>query len=331
MSDAAVDILIRFQDKGSARLREIMDRLNQGGPVAARLGAAGAAALAAIERHGANAARVLGGLGTAAAAVGGKLNHALGLAVGRLVSLAKWLALAGAAFAGWQIGQGIRLNQQLEQSNVALTVLLRSQARANLLQRETLSFAARTPFRYEELDETVRMLEAFNMESSSWLSTVGDLAAGVGRPIQEVARALAYLSTGRTGEAAESLARMGVNLRAIRGLQWGGQGELLTPKDEAMRVVKGFLDERYGGMMERQSKTFAGAASTMMEQHRPAARRGHQAAFRAPARPAHPAQRGLGPAEPVPRSSAVHPGRARQPGQGAGIRGAAGPAVRHGI
>ena len=269
MAKGNVDILIRLKDKAAERVEALVQRFERGrGPVK-RLGEAGRKALTLIERHGANATRVMAGLGAASVWAGKKLNagfhRSLTWGIGKLKTYAKWAGLAALAFASWQIGAGVRFNATLEQISITLGVLYRSAARANEQMAKTLEFSVVTPFHFEELADTVRMLKAFNLDPDMWLTTVGDVAAGVGRRIQEVARAMNYLSGGRTGEAAEALARMGVNLRLIAGLKWDKQGSLLTPLREALPIVKAFLEARYGGMMKRQARTFSGATSTFLD------------------------------------------------------------------
>jgi len=265
VGENAVDILIRIRDTGTRRVDELVQKLQRGGPVARAFGGAAFQALTSVGYSAENAARLVSGVGTAAAAAGNKLNHWLGIGVSRLISLAKWAGLAAVGFAAWQIGKGIRFNEQIEQVGVGLAVMYRSQARANEEMKRTLEFSARTPFRFEELAETTRQLEAFGLAASEWRETAGNLAAATGRPIQEVAHALGYLASGRAGEAVQSLARMGVNLRAVRGIRFESGGAMATSGAEALRMLQAHVSERYGGMMERQARTFGGAVSTMLD------------------------------------------------------------------
>ena len=182
------------------------------------------------------------------------------------MSTAKWAALAGVAFAGWQIKQAIEFNATLEQTNMGLTVMYRSAARAAIQMDRLLAFSARTPFRFAEIAETSRHMEAFGLDTNYWMQTVGDTAAAVNRSIYDVSHALGYLSTGRSGEAVESLARMGIALRNMPNLKFAPTtGQMITPPAEALEIIKAELDRRYGGMMKRQAYTFTGAKSTLLD------------------------------------------------------------------
>ena len=264
MSDDAT-IAIKLNDKVSARMKRIEGRLNSAGRVAKRLGATGSRAFERMRRYARLAGRAVGAIGRVGLAVGRKLGAVFRRLGSSLISFAKYAVLAGAAFAGWQIKKGVDLNARLEQYRTSLSVLLRSQSRAKGVMKWIMDFSTRTPFQIPELVEAATQLEAFGLSAQKWLPTIGNLAAASGKPLQEVAQALAYLSTGRVGEAGEALARMGVNLRKIHGLQWNKANSLVTPLAEAIPIIKRFLDTRYGGMMARQSKTFSGALSTLKD------------------------------------------------------------------
>lgn len=196
---------------------------------------------------------------------GGKLRSLAATGIQRLTRLARTAVMVGAAFAGWQIASGVKLNAQLEQYNVSLGVLYKSASRAQQMMRFLVDFAARTPFRFEEIAQGAVQLRAFGLEAQKWIPVAGDVAAAFNRPISEVARALGLLRSGATGEAVESFRRMGVNLREAQGLQWANTGQMTTPGGQAMPIVEEYLKGRFGGMMERQSKTFSGSLSTLLD------------------------------------------------------------------
>ena len=260
-----IDILIRVKGDAEQRVQAIVDRLKAGGPACQRLGEIGGAALQLLQRHGANAAVVMGGIGNAAASVGSRINSMLEGAVSRLISTAKWAVLAGAAFAGWQIKQGLAFNSQLEQTNVQLAVLYKSQARANIELARFRAFAKDSAFDLGDIAKAGRVLDEFGLSGEKWLRTAGDVATATGSNILEISRALAQFGSGREEQAARTFTGIGINLRAIQGLKWNERGQLQTPNNEATGILQANLSERFGGMMARGEKTFSGQMRQLME------------------------------------------------------------------
>jgi len=250
MSEVAT-LDINLTGNAERRLTAIGGRLDGVRRKASRLGVEGSAAFRA--------------LGRGIDRVGGKLRSLAATGIQRLMRLARTATLVGAAFAAWQIGAGVKLNAQLEQYNVSLGVLYRSAARAASMMKFLVEFSARTPFRFEEIAQGAVQLRAFGLEAKRWIPVAGDVAAAFGRPISEVARALGLLRSGATGEAVESFRRMGINMRELRGLEWARTGQLLTPPGQAMPIVEQYLTGRFGGMMVKQSKTYSGALSTLLD------------------------------------------------------------------
>lgn len=86
----------------------------------------------------------------------------------------------------------------------------------------------------------------------------------------EAARGIGYLRSGRRGEATESLTRMGISPEVWKqygakfkmtgaGMQWESSA------DEMIRILARIIDERYGNILEEQSKTWAGQMSTFKD------------------------------------------------------------------
>lgn len=96
-----VDILIRIKGDAETRIDALHKRLLAGGPIAQRFGQMGSTALQLLKQHGADAATVLGGIGNVMSRVGSRMTEVLSGIVGRLTSMVKWAALAGAAFLGF--------------------------------------------------------------------------------------------------------------------------------------------------------------------------------------------------------------------------------------
>ena len=262
-ADNTVDILIRLRGDAEQKLDSFFKKLQQGSPFLAKLGSTGSAALGVLKKHGDDLTTVFGGLGRGIDFVGGKLNAFALAGIQKLMSLAKYAALAGAAFLGWQLWKGIDFNAELQQANVALSVLYKSQARANEALREFYDFAKRTPFQFGEVVQAARALEAFGLNAQKWLSTAGNLASATGHDIADVARALGQVGAG-SPEGMERMRNLGINMMNVPGLKFKS-GQLATPREDVLGILKPFLDQKYGGMMERQALTFTGAISTLKD------------------------------------------------------------------
>lgn len=221
-----------------------------------------------LQALGGNVRRFAGhvaALGQRFQAVGRRAAAALDGILRRLTHLAKYALLAGAAFAGWQLGKGVGFNAQLEQWETGLTVLYRSSLRAQVAIRDLRRFAEVTPFQLTEIVPAARQIEAAGHPYKAWLRDLGDLAAGLTKPLGEVAEQFMRLASGV--EVPETLRRwlMPRELLEQRGIRFGGQGQVLSGISEVLDAAQGIIRDRFGGMMERQSRTLLGRFSTFKD------------------------------------------------------------------
>ncbi len=115
----------------------------------------------------------------AAASTGGWMRGTLAL-VGALISLQQ---------IGSAISFGVNLAGQMEQSNMAFSVMLKSQSRAVALVKDLQGFAAQTPFEFPEVQQSARSLLAFGVGVDlirTKLTMLGDLSAGIQVPLSEL-------------------------------------------------------------------------------------------------------------------------------------------------
>lgn len=125
--------------------------------------------------------------------------------------------------------------------------------------------AKETPFDLPEVQQAAQRLIAYQLDATNFLDTVGNVAAGMNVPVKQVADAFGALATGQLGEAVMRFREFGVNLKSIEGLKFDAQGSLVTPVEEALEKIKAAMDERFGGMMVEQSKTFKGITSNLRD------------------------------------------------------------------
>src|SRR5690606_28484029 len=98
-------------------------------------------------------------------------------------------AAAGATLAGIATA-GIRSAAAMEQTRTAFTVLTGSAERAETVLNRIEQMAQRTPFEFPELAEAGQRLLAFGLaaeEVPEALQAIGDIAAGIGAPIGDIA------------------------------------------------------------------------------------------------------------------------------------------------
>jgi tape measure domain-containing protein len=187
--------------------------------------------------------------------------------------------LAGVAGAAAAAGlAGIKLAGDMEQSKIAFTTMLGSAEQADEFLRQLFDFAAKTPFEFVGLQKSARQLLAFGFDSKEvlpMLTALGDAVSGLGGgavEIDRVTRALGQMQAKGKVSAEEMMQlaelgipawqmladKLGVDIpTAMKLAEQGGIGA----KDGISAIVDG-MNERFGGMMERQSTTLLGLWST---------------------------------------------------------------------
>lgn len=242
---AALDLLLRLQDQASGGLGRVSGAINQVDSAAHKAG---------------------GGFGV--------LQTATGFVIGGAVT-AGFNAIKGSVTG--LIGGMISGNAQFETYNQQFGVLLGSAEAAKERMADLAEFGATTPFELPQVVEADKILQGFGLHaeeaaqkfgySGEQIRTIaGDVASGTGASFQEMTLLLGKFSAGATGEAISRMQEMGITTReelANMGLEFSNSGQLLSPLPEAMTVVLGIMEDKYGGMMAAQSTTFAGMVSNL--------------------------------------------------------------------
>jgi len=208
----------------------------------------------------ASMARIGAGLGRTVAGVGRDLASAAAAITG-----AGSIAVAGLAAIGF------KTSASLETAELQFQTLLGSADEARAKVAELFQFAAKTPFEAGPIIEASRQLQIFGgdaLNTEQNLRRIGDAAAAVGQPIEQVAfwvgRANEAIQSGRPfGEAALRLQEMGVITGDTRNRmeELSAQG---ASADQIFAVLGGRLDE-FGGAMARQQDSWLGLTSTMKD------------------------------------------------------------------
>lgn len=212
--------------------------------------------------------------GETASAIGNLGSQAKPAASGMVVSFgAIGLAISGIKQSVELVGQVIKTalgpSAQMQQLQVQFGVLLGSTSAAKDRMQELVKFADTTPFELPEVAKASKVLETLTkgaLSTGEGLRLVGDVASATGQPFDELAtwfgRLYDGLQSGRpVGEAMQRLQELGAvsgDTRAeIEQLQKEGK-----KGPEVWDVAKKSF-QQYSGMMDAQSKTFTGLASTM--------------------------------------------------------------------
>lgn len=179
---------------------------------------------------------------------------------------------------------GLSLNALEEQAHVAFTTLLGDGRQATKFLEELKDFAAKTPFQFPELIESTQRLMAMGFEAKETqriLRTVGDAAAGLGGNVEIIDRITLALSqmAGRGKVATQEMnqltearipawqmlaEKMNITQRELRDLVEKGA----VPAARAIEILVDGMNEKFGGMMEKQSQTFNGLISTIKDETR---------------------------------------------------------------
>ncbi len=187
----------------------------------------------------------------------------------------------GAGFGAYQIANKIydigkaslQAAANMEQQTVAFTTMLGSAAMAENLLKDLQSFAASTPFSFNELTEASRKMIAFGFSAKEIIPNMrmlGDVAAGLSQPVGDIAYLFGQVKT--QGKAMtqdlnqfanrgipiyEELAKvLGISTAQVR--DFASQGKIGFKEIE--QVFKNMTGEggKFGGLMEAQAQTLSG-------------------------------------------------------------------------
>lgn len=176
---------------------------------------------------------------------------------------------------------GIQLNAHMEQAEIGFETMLGSAKAAKDFLADLAQFAARTPFEFRGLVSSSQRLLAFGFRAKEILPTleaVGDAAAALGggpELINQIVRALGQIKAKGKPQAEEmlQLAEAGIPswqiLAETLGVTIPEAMDMVTrgavSADVAVNGLVRGLTQRYGGMMERQSRTLIGLWSTIRD------------------------------------------------------------------
>lgn len=245
---------------------------------------------------------VMGGAaaGAAAGLVAGPVGAAIGGVVGGVAGLIEGMTAQAEAedeaFRGYRddlissisqsdaeaLSSGVATAAQREQDRIAFSALLGDGAVSNVLLNSIKELANVTPYVYDDLTGIARQLAIFDSTSGDIydnLVAIGDAGSALGMSasaMEGLAQVLGKIGDSQKYEATytRSLRNYGINPASVFAEYFGITTEEATNRmnnvkgyesisgAEALEAILTVLDSRYGGMMERQASTYAGALST---------------------------------------------------------------------
>jgi tape measure domain-containing protein len=202
---------------------------------------------------------------------GNKISKAFGIT-------AKRAFLATAAAIAFVFTKANMLAAAFETTQVSFGVILGSMKEAKSLMSDLTEFSTRTPFTPSELFKATRSLLAFGVAGSDVMKrikTLGDVSAGTGKDIAELAQIYGkvFVKGKIQAEELNQLSEAGVPIikeleraygrTAAEIFKMGSQGKLsfedLDAAMQAMTTTGGV----FFNMMDRQSDTMSGKLSTL--------------------------------------------------------------------
>lgn len=214
--------------------------------------------------------------------LGRAVSKAKGMLSG-LGSAAKSLALGGAVTGSVAaIGaafRGVKLAAEMEQVAVAMEVMTGSAEKGNRAIEALMEFSNSTPLKPDEVVSAGRALIAFGTEAEEVvdvLKKVGNVAAGIGAPLGEIAEIYgkAQVSGRLFGEDINQMAGRGIpiqkELAKVLGVstssikQMVSDGKVGFPELEKAFTNMSSSGGKFAGMLDKQSKTFSGLLSTLV-------------------------------------------------------------------
>lgn len=205
--------------------------------------------------------------------------------LGSAAMTASNIAVAGIAGIAASLGAlGVKAVQaagSFQQTQAAMTNMLGSAERAQSLLSDLQSFAAKTPFEFNDVAAATQKFLAFGFTAEQVIPTltaVGDAAAGVGlgkEGVDRVTLALGQMAAKAKVQSDEMLQlteagipawqmladKIGVSVPQAMDMVSKGAVDAQT----GLQALVGGMEEKFGGMMEQQSSTITGTWSNMMD------------------------------------------------------------------
>lgn len=178
---------------------------------------------------------------------------------------------AAAASAGLMVRSWLSHASEMEQFTARLATVQHSSAAARDTMSDIVQYAASTPFEIKGLTAASVQLEALGQNSRALLPLVTQMAAGMGKPVEETAAAIGKAFAG-SAEGVEILRnQFGLSVQQLKkyGAEINSAGEIsMRTSDQVERMqkaIKTWANITFSGAVERQMNTLMGASSNLSD------------------------------------------------------------------
>lgn len=191
------------------------------------------------------------------------------------------IATSSAVATAGVLAFGVKSAAAMEQTKTALTTMLGSLEKANQMYSNMYEFAARTPFEFDQITHATTKLLGFGFAAEQIIPTltaVGDAVAATGGnrdAIEGVILALGQMKLKATVSEQEirQLVERGIpayeilqNKFKLTAEQMENIGKAGIDSKQAVDALVEGIEERFAGMMDKQSKSMGGLFSTAKDQ-----------------------------------------------------------------
>ncbi|MHC1683683.1 MAG: tape measure protein [Clostridiaceae bacterium] len=182
----------------------------------------------------------------------------------------KKVAVVGGILGGAAtVGGKAMLDQasSLEQYRNTLNVVMKDQKKAGETFAWAVDFANKTPYETDDIVQATVKLQSYGLEAQKVMPMIGDMAAAMGKDVDQAVEAVADAQTGEL----ERLKEFGITKQMIvdqanktmRGKQIVNNKGQITDQKAFNEALFSLMQERYKGAMDIQSKSWNGLMSTI--------------------------------------------------------------------
>ncbi|MCP4352287.1 MAG: hypothetical protein GY795_43065 [Desulfobacterales bacterium] len=161
---------------------------------------------------------------------------------------------------------------EFERFGAVLETVEGSSEKAKKSMQWVSNFAAETPFEIETVTDSFVKLRSYGLDpTNGLLKTLGDTAAGMGKPINMAVEAMADAVTGEN----ERLKEFGIKARKHGNMivyEYSHNGDTMRKAADAsnraviQKTLEMIWNEKYAGAMKKQMKTWNGMMSNIADQ-----------------------------------------------------------------
>lgn len=200
-----------------------------------------------------------------------KLTNSLKNATREASNMSKYLVSAGAAATTALAIKGtkdmIEQASSMEQYRNTLNVVMKDNKKAGETFKWAVDYANKTPFETSEIVDGTVKLQSYGMEAQKVLPYIGDMAAAMGKSMDQAVEAVADAQTGEL----ERLKEFGITKEQIvkQANKKLGKMEVVNNKGQITNqrafnaALMSLMKDRFEGGMEVQAKSFKGVMSTI--------------------------------------------------------------------